>query len=41
MPEAQAIIDKIEDALQHVRQMDEGLKTFLLARLDELRAIVK
>ena len=41
MPEAQKLIDEIEEALQRVRNMDEALKSFLVARLDELRGIVK
>jgi hypothetical protein len=39
MPDAQAIIDSIENDLSRIRAMDVALKQSLLARLDELRAI--
>jgi hypothetical protein len=40
MPDAQAIIDSIENDLSRIRAMDVSLKASLLARLDALRKIV-
>jgi hypothetical protein len=40
MPEAQKLIDEIEEALQRVRNMDAGLKAYLIGKLDQLRKLV-
>jgi hypothetical protein len=38
---AQEIIDAIEQALDRQRDLDAALKAWYIARLDELRAVMK
>lgn len=40
MNEAQKVIDSVEEAIQRMR-IDEALKASLVAKLDELRGLVK
>jgi hypothetical protein len=38
--EASALIDRIEAAIDRIRNLDLGLKASLIAQLDQLRAYV-
>lgn len=41
MTEAQKLIDDIEQALERQRNLDPALKAWYVAKLDELRVLVK
>jgi hypothetical protein len=39
--EAQALIDKMEAAVQRIRNLDAGLKNALVADMDRLRVMIR